>query len=329
MTFCSWPYDDPEDGYHVAGATCTPAYMWTETVFIDAGCSSSGGEGSSGTGTGSGTASGTGGGAGDPTPTAPLPSDTCESSLGDTGITGSDECITSADDIERGNLIQSLGAQLSEAQINWINTTRNIALIYNLNDFIEAGNFSNQNAYQNQAAEIIDSAINRTLVTAFPFVKYPTGSNYATLYPKLTEYLKNQLPTLKNNTTIIKSIKTYTNLTTAQIQENLQWGRGTVIKVEQLGSAYGMFKKSVDPDSLYLDIDLVNLLETSTSGTDLADAMAFLIGVTILHEFVHYGDYNNNGDAWQYPQEEGLLFENDVYGQSVWIQNAEIILKNL
>ncbi|WP_213520790.1 hypothetical protein [Nonlabens sp.] len=167
LTFCSWPYDDPEDGYHVAGATCTPAYMWTETVFIDAGCSSSGGEGSSGTGTGSGT----GGGAGDPTPTAPLPSDTCESSLGDTGITGSDECITSADDIERGNLIQSLGAQLLEAQINWINTTRNISLIYELNNFLEQGSYYDQNLYDELVVIAIDNHMNFTLSN------YPGSAN--------------------------------------------------------------------------------------------------------------------------------------------------------
>lgn len=77
----------------------------------------------------------------------------------------------------------------------------------------------------------------------------------------------------------------------------------------------------------FLDIDLVNQLENSTPNSNLANAFVFLIGVTILHEYVHYGDYNFNEDTWLYPQEEGLLFEKDVYGQSVWISNAEIVLK--
>ncbi len=167
-----------------------------------------------------------------------------------------------------------------------------------------------------------------TIIGSSPYVKYPPNSNYETLYPKLTEYLINQLPTIKNNSTIISAIKKYTNLSTTQIQQHLQWGHGPTIRIEQLGTAYGKFKKNADPNSLYLDIDLVNQLENTTPNSSLANAFAFLIGVTVLHEYVHYGDYNYNRDTWQYPQEEGLLFENDVYGQSVWIHNAEIILKN-
>lgn len=178
------------------------------------------------------------------------------------------------------------------------------------------------------AKSIIDAAMNNILISAQPFFKYPENSNYATLYPKLTEYLKNKLPTVKNNTTIVNAISAYTNMSIQQIQEHLQWGNGPTIKIEQLGSAYGKFKKNTDPNSLYIDIDLVNQMENTTPSTNVADAFIFLIGVTILHEYVHYGDYNYNGDAWQYPMEEGLLFEQDVYGQSVWIENAEIILKN-
>lgn len=162
LTFCSWPNDDPEDGYHVAGANCTPAYMWSETVeIIDAGCSGGGGSGSSGSGTG-GTSGGSGTGGGGtsgpsgPNPTSPIPSDTCESSRGDIGITGSDGCITSADDIERGNLIQVLSNQITDIQRNWINTTRNISLIYNLNDFLDEASYYNQSEYKNKAVGFID-----------------------------------------------------------------------------------------------------------------------------------------------------------------------------
>ncbi|MCH7559811.1 MAG: hypothetical protein IIC67_00320 [Thaumarchaeota archaeon] len=52
--------------------------------------------------------------------------------------------------------------------------------------------------------------------------------------------------------------------------------------------------------------------------------ICFLVGVTILHEYVHYGD---NIDGVDYPGEEGQLFEIDVYGQTVWRHNAQIILK--
>lgn len=57
-----------------------------------------------------------------------------------------------------------------------------------------------------------------------------------------------------------------------------------------------------------------------------SDALNFFGAIAILHEITHLGDYLYNGNM--YEGEEGLLFENDVYGQSVWISNAEIILKN-
>ncbi|WP_162623300.1 hypothetical protein [Confluentibacter sediminis] len=229
------------------------------------------------------------------------------------------------------SILGRLGISLRSSESVWLNTEATLYQILSIDNYLTANADAQGNVAPEAKAfgnEIVDSGVDNTLVTAFPFVKYPPNSNYATQYPKLTEYLKNQLPTINGNSTIINAIKKYTNLTTTEIEDHLKWGNGPTIRIEQLGSPYGKFKKSTDPNSLYLDIDLVNQLENTTPNSNLANAFAFLIGVTILHEYVHYGDYNYNGDAWQYPQEEGLLFENDVYGQSVWISNAEIILKN-
>ena len=50
----------------------------------------------------------------------------------------------------------------------------------------------------------------------------------------------------------------------------------------------------------------------------IADSLIFFLGVTILHEYVHYGDYLN-GNNYRYPltEEEGDLFELKVYGQDI------------
>lgn len=230
----------------------------------------------------------------------------------------------------RNDVVGKLGIVFRSPEFKWVYYVADDQTLMDINAFLDTNTVDDIVSPEAKAFGnvIIDSGVDNTLVIAFPFVKYPPNSNYATLYPKLTEYLKNQLPNIKDNTTIINAIKKYTNLTTAEIEQHLKWGNGPTIKIEQLGSAYGKFKKSVDLNSLYLDIDLVNQLENTTPNSNLANAFAFLIGVTVLHEYVHYGDYNYNGDTWQYPQEEGLLFENDVYGQSVWISNAEIVLKN-
>lgn len=169
-------------------------------------------------------------------------------------------------------------------------------------------------------------------LSCFPLVKYPPGSDYTTTFPKLTEYLKNQLPKLRNNSKIISAIQKYTNLTEAEIKKQLQWGEGPVIKVVQLDyfcstctvETEGAFKGTSDPNSIYLDIDLVNDMENSVIGSDMGDAFAFLLGATLLHELVHLGDWKDGSD---YPGEEGQLFEKDIYGKSVWRNNAQLILK--
>ncbi len=68
---------------------------------------------------------------------------------------------------------------------------------------------------------------------------------------------------------------------------------------------------------LYLDIDFVNRLENEEFPDQaFEDAYLFFLSVTILHEYVHYGDYLN-GNNYQYPQEEGNMFETRVYGEDI------------
>jgi len=136
------------------------------------------------------------------------------------------------------------------------------------------------------------------------------------------------LPTLKDNETIANAIEKYGDLSVEDIKNDLQWDEGPVIEIKQLDElcgedCYGRFSGS-DPNTLNIDIDLVNDLENTTFGTQLADSFSFLVGVTIIHEHVHFSEWRD--ESWNSP-ESGILFEEDVYGQSVWRHNAELILK--
>ncbi|NGP87297.1 hypothetical protein [Fodinibius halophilus] len=168
----------------------------------------------------------------------------------------------------------------------------------------------------------------KSVLSLAPKVQYPDGSNYAQDYPKLTEYLRNKLPTLKDNETIINAIEKYGDLSVDDIKDDLQWGEGPIIKIKQLDklcgeNCYGYFS-GLNPNSLSIDIDLVNDLENTTIGSSLADSFSFLVGVTILHEYVHFSEWRD--ESWNSP-ESGILFEKDVYGQTVWRDNASLILK--
>lgn len=192
--------------------------------------------------------------------------------------------------------------------------------------FLELKGYANGTV---MAKEIINASINNTLISPFPFFKYPPGSIYTTVYPKLTEYLKNKMPLLKNNQYIINKLKQYSELSEERIITDLVWGQGPTIYVEQLNGfcadcdedTYGVFKAS-QPDRLYIDIDFVVMLENSEPGPQ-GNALAFLLGVTILHEYVHLGD---NEDGEDQEGEEGIQFEEATYGESVWLNNAGDIL---
>ncbi|TVZ16484.1 hypothetical protein [Maribacter sp. MAR_2009_72] len=167
-----------------------------------------------------------------------------------------------------------------------------------------------------------------SVISITPLVKYPVGSDYDSNYKKLTEYLKNQLPTLANNTAIVNAFKEYTNATTEQIEQILKWGDGPEIVIKQLESVSGHFS---EPNTLEIDIDLINNLENSVSGSTYSESLLFFIAVTILHEAVHYGDFKYNNDYWTgnypYTNEEGWRFENQVYGGAVIInEEGEITI---
>ncbi len=81
----------------------------------------------------------------------------------------------------------------------------------------------------------------------------------------------------------------------------------------------GLLRYFQNSNTIHMDINFVNRLENEEfSNQEFADAYLFFLGVTILHEYVHYGDYLN-GNNYQYPAtvEEGLLFETRVYGENV------------
>lgn len=93
------------------------------------------------------------------------------------------------------------------------------------------------------------------------------------------------------------------------------------------GPNYGNFDSEI-PNQININANFVLGLEKSVLNTTI-EATAFLLAVTVLHEFIHYGNhltgYNTQG------QEMGNLFEIDSYGIIITKYNASqyiISLKN-
>jgi len=144
-------------------------------------------------------------------------------------------------------------------------------------------------------------------------------------YPKLAEYLENGMQGILRNREIVSALMQRGDLSYKQIKDDVQWNQGPEIKVEELGSYYGdpilgeyrddrEGAVNPDPNSLYLDEDLVNLLKDAKTQEDL-DAAIFWIAVEILHEYTHYGDWKDDRhyNAW----DTGEIFEKDVYGVDI------------
>lgn len=224
---------------------------------------------------------------------------------------------------------------LSFDAITWLGDSANngdiTSIYYYLNDNIDPfGNFTSQAIAFVES--IVEAGANGTLISVFPFIKYPAAlaEQYKQDYPKFTEYLQNQLPTVSNIPLIVNTIHTITDLSTEQIKEDLKWGYGPTIKIIQLDN-FGVntsettvgFFKAATPETIYIDIDYVQGVEGNSITQYQKDALLFYLGTTILHEYVHYGD---NLDGTQYPGEEGQLFEILVYGENVTSENASLIL---
>jgi len=223
----------------------------------------------------------------------------------------------------------SFSLNLPEQLSTWLDQNCDLKnQIYSfLNRNVNSNGDWSENAKQ-RAIEIIIATFNGSIISAFPFVKYPTdkAAQYRRDYPKLTEYLQNELPKLADNPSIVNAFKQYTNMTDTQVRETLTWGDGPNLLVEDLGfdnRGNPISGKFEEPDILKIDIDMVNFLQNSTSGSEHSETILLAIGMTILHEAVHYGDYNYNNDFYTgnnpYTNEEGWLFEQEVYEFSIFV----------
>ncbi|SDQ11895.1 hypothetical protein [Flagellimonas zhangzhouensis] len=231
-------------------------------------------------------------------------------------------------------LAYKIGLNTATPVYNWFIAANNEAFYELVGEFMEMNGSSVET--RTLAQNVINSRYAHTCVSPFPFVKYPTGSNYHILYPKLTQYLKSQLPNVANIPKITNAIHQFTQLPINQIQNDLQWGKGPEVHIAQLDNypdcntctedTVGYFDKPENPNKIFLDIDYVAQLENGTLIENDNDAAIFFLGTTILHEYVHYGDYNNGFD---YPGEEGRKFEIMVYGNNVQPDNARLILNKI
>ncbi len=142
-----------------------------------------------------------------------------------------------------------------------------------------------------------------------------------TRYPKFARYVRNTLPTIANIGSMRRAFLRYAQMDRAALRRALAWGNQPTLSIVAIASPPGSFTNGrFTPNSGSNTIELNEILVAafeSGSPPHLAytqnaagDRMP-RVGVTILHELVHWGD---DQDGIDYPGEEGELFETAVYG---------------
>lgn len=152
-----------------------------------------------------------------------------------------------------------------------------------------------------------------------PLFRFPINSVYENLYPKFNQLVKSEIKTyVMQNPNILGALKKVTGLNEDQIKLHLTWGRGPTIKIEDIPSTFygskpiGQFRPK-DPNSLFINKSEVMLFEQNKGFTQ--EAMWFLLVITVLHEYVHYGDYKFDGILAG--TDLGDEFEREVYGRYI------------
>ncbi|HFI4795700.1 TPA: hypothetical protein ACGQK4_001411 [Elizabethkingia anophelis] len=130
-------------------------------------------------------------------------------------------------------------------------------------------------------------------------------------YPRFTKMVKNLEQFVKNNPVVLKALVKNTGLTEAKIMEGLKWGKGPNIAFDLFHKDkygdYSDFSKTLTINTLY-----VNELE-ATNFPATEKTVSFLLAVTVLHEYTHYGDMLADGYKGDY--EMGWGFEQDILGR--------------
>jgi hypothetical protein len=143
-------------------------------------------------------------------------------------------------------------------------------------------------------------------------------------YPKFTRYVRDSLPAVANIKSVQRAFLEYAQLDRTTLKRALQWGFAPVLCVVDIVSPAGKFRNGFFTKGTHI-IKLNRLLvQAYEDGTppDLAfshtasGAELPRVGVTILHELVHWGD-NQDGVDYGVDTEEGNLFEVAVYGANI------------
>jgi len=158
-----------------------------------------------------------------------------------------------------------------------------------------------------------------------PEFKFDPIDNYESMFPRFTKMVKNLKSFVKDNPKVMNALQIYSRFSKQDILNHLTYGNGPTIKIEEMNGRFGFFNKANGNSSIHIRASYVRGLEKAYLQST-QEATAFMLAVTILHEYIHYGTSRNNisEGKWDF----GIGFEKDAFNVIVDDDNAgSVVIK--
>ncbi len=140
------------------------------------------------------------------------------------------------------------------------------------------------------------------------------NANDIKAYPKFADYVKNSIPKVMNVPSIVFAMHKVGQLNRVKLKMALAWNNGPIIKITPLLPGYGQFTPNIKSNEIRIKTAIVKDFESGKGKRIARAGNVYLVGVTLLHELVHWGDDQDGVDR---PGEEGSEFERLVYGSVI------------
>ena len=135
-------------------------------------------------------------------------------------------------------------------------------------------------------------------------------------FPRFAYYVQHDIPRVMEVPSIVAAFREIGGINRGVLRAALQWNSGPLISiVSGLSSGgrpvCGSFTPAPGSNTLRVHEQLVTDFEAGRGVRQARAGRVYIVGVTLLHELVHWADNLNGVDR---PGEEGWEFEQRVYG---------------
>ena len=135
-----------------------------------------------------------------------------------------------------------------------------------------------------------------------------------TNYPNFAYYVENDLPGILSSPSILSAMRDVGQINLSRLRLALQWGHLPGIRIVRSLGACGEFEPKPGSSYVRIDRNIVRQFERGKGVRHARGGRVYAVGVTLLHELIHWGD---NLDGIDRPGEEGEEFERRVYGSVI------------